>query len=212
MTYSPTETRLELSRLEVIASTLAAASAALVASYFGVNGTVIGAAVASVVATVGSAVYGHWLRRTHDRLRRRRGEPAEPRPYERISRPRLIRWSRVAAASLLVFTAAMGAVTAAELMAHRPLAALIADHPARSATSVGAVIAPREDATVRPTPAKTTGTSRRGRAAPPAPRLLTSPAPSPSASPVPRPLTPTPSASPSPQPVSGSPSPTLTGH
>ena len=47
------------------AGALAAVSAAVVASLFGVAGTVIGAAVASVVSTVGAALYGESLRRTN---------------------------------------------------------------------------------------------------------------------------------------------------
>ena len=43
------------------AGALAAVSAAVVASLFGVAGTVIGAAVASVVSTVGAALYVEYL-------------------------------------------------------------------------------------------------------------------------------------------------------
>ena len=65
--------RTGLSPLQVIAGGLAASSAAVVASFFGVAGTVIGAALASVVASVSAALYGESLRRTEERLRRLRG-------------------------------------------------------------------------------------------------------------------------------------------
>ena len=53
----------QLSALQVAAGALAAVSAAVIASFFGVAGTVIGAAVASVVSTVGAAVYTETMRR-----------------------------------------------------------------------------------------------------------------------------------------------------
>ncbi|MCF2526383.1 hypothetical protein [Yinghuangia soli] len=61
--------RIELSGVQVVASALAAVSSAFLLSKLGAAGTVIGAAIASVVATVGSAVYVHVFRRTGDQLR-----------------------------------------------------------------------------------------------------------------------------------------------
>jgi hypothetical protein len=61
--------RLELSPVQVIASVLAALTGALAASYLGVAGTIIGAAVVSFATTVGTAVYRYFLSRTKDRLR-----------------------------------------------------------------------------------------------------------------------------------------------
>ena len=54
--------RLNLTTSQVAASALAACSASIVASYLGVAGTVIGAAVGSVVATTGAAIWGHVFR------------------------------------------------------------------------------------------------------------------------------------------------------
>ncbi|HEX6238604.1 MAG TPA: hypothetical protein VFZ68_15490, partial [Acidimicrobiales bacterium] len=56
--------RLELSGTQVLASGLASLTAAVVASVFGVAGTVIGAAMVGVVWTLGSAVYRYWIGRT----------------------------------------------------------------------------------------------------------------------------------------------------
>lgn len=61
--------RLELSATQLIASALAAITATIAASYLGVSGTVVGAAVASVLTAIGNAVYGHSLRSTGDRVR-----------------------------------------------------------------------------------------------------------------------------------------------
>lgn len=61
--------RIGVSGIQVAASVMASVSAATVASYFGVAGTIIGAALFSVFATVGSAAYGLGLRRTQARLK-----------------------------------------------------------------------------------------------------------------------------------------------
>ncbi len=61
--------RIELSLTQVIAGVLATITAAVLASFLGVAGTMIGAAIASGATTVGGAVYNYSLRRTTDRLR-----------------------------------------------------------------------------------------------------------------------------------------------
>jgi len=61
--------RLNLTTSQVAASALAACCASIVASYLGVAGTVIGAAVGSVVATTGAAVYGHLFRTGGDKIK-----------------------------------------------------------------------------------------------------------------------------------------------
>jgi len=60
--------KLDVSGTQVCASTLASVSAAVVASVFGVTGTVVGAALVSIVATVGSAAYSHGIRQTSEKL------------------------------------------------------------------------------------------------------------------------------------------------
>jgi hypothetical protein len=64
----PRRDRMGVSGSQVAASVLASTSAAVVASFFGVAGTIIGAAVVSVIATIGTAAYGLGIRRTKDRL------------------------------------------------------------------------------------------------------------------------------------------------
>lgn len=61
--------RLNLTTSQVAASALAACCASIVASYLGVAGTVIGAAVGSVVATTGAAVWGHVFRTGGDKIK-----------------------------------------------------------------------------------------------------------------------------------------------
>lgn len=55
---------------QIVGSAAAAVSAALVASQLGVAGTLIGAAVASIVSTIAAAYYTSFATRTHDRVRR----------------------------------------------------------------------------------------------------------------------------------------------
>lgn len=61
--------RLDLSVAQVTASALAAVVGAVLASELGVYGTIIGAAVVSVGATTGGAVFQHVFRRTGEQLR-----------------------------------------------------------------------------------------------------------------------------------------------
>jgi hypothetical protein len=76
------KSRLDVNGTQLCASTLASVSAAVVSSVFGVTGTVIGAAVGSVLATTGTAFYSHGLRQTTAKL--------QQTPVVRLSR-----WSRI---------------------------------------------------------------------------------------------------------------------
>ena len=72
--------RLNLTTSQVAASALAACCASIVASYLGVAGTVIGAAVGSVIATTGAAIWGHLFRTGGDKIKQTllvNGEPVE---------------------------------------------------------------------------------------------------------------------------------------
>jgi hypothetical protein len=61
--------RFDMSGVQIAASVLAAISGAVLASYLGVAGTIIGTAVMSVAGTAGTAVYKHYLGRTAGRLK-----------------------------------------------------------------------------------------------------------------------------------------------
>jgi hypothetical protein len=61
--------RFNLSTIQVSAGILAALTGAIAASFLGVAGTLVGAAVGSLASTVGGEVYKHYLERTHERLR-----------------------------------------------------------------------------------------------------------------------------------------------
>ena len=55
------DTKFSLSATQIVASTAAAVTAALIGSHLGVAGTLVGAAIASIVSGVGAAIYGHSL-------------------------------------------------------------------------------------------------------------------------------------------------------
>jgi hypothetical protein len=73
----------QLSAVQVAASTLASVSAAVVASLFGVTGTVVGAGLVAVLSTTGSALYSVSMKRTSNQLRRAREQLLTARPPAR---------------------------------------------------------------------------------------------------------------------------------
>jgi len=125
---------------QVMAGALAAVTAALLGSTLGVAGTVLGAGLASVVSTVGAALYlrsiqrtGQGVRSVRERAVARAGTtavaPAEQPPNEgrpgeaaarrpppgRVGRPRLI------VGSVLAFALGMVVVTGVEWLRGEPL-------------------------------------------------------------------------------------------
>ena len=73
----PEKLKVVLSPAQVAASVLASISAAIVASYFGVAGTIIGTALASIFGTAGTAIYATGLKRTHAQLQHLRTVAAQ---------------------------------------------------------------------------------------------------------------------------------------
>jgi hypothetical protein len=153
---APEKPRVSLSATQVFAGALAAVSAAVLASFFGVAGTVIGAALVSVVSTVGSALYSASLNRTSEKLKKAREQlatrpvpasgdaptrelPAHLDPRRSPAPPRRrIRWPRVAAYAAAVFVLAMGIVTTIELIGRQPVSALVGGtDTSSSSTTIG---------------------------------------------------------------------------
>jgi hypothetical protein len=77
----------EISAAQVAGSALAAVSAAVIASFLGVGGTIIGAALGSIVASVGGAVYSHSFKRAGDRLGETRVLTVVTRPHHARALP-----------------------------------------------------------------------------------------------------------------------------
>jgi hypothetical protein len=130
----------ELRVSKLLAGGLAAISGAVIASRIGVEGTLTGAALTSIFVAVATALYSHSLTLAHGRMRRvlvrRPGGDADA--DQPSARP--IRWQRVAVAAAVVFVIAVGAITAAEAVAGRPLASLFGNRPRPGAsTSIGVV-------------------------------------------------------------------------
>jgi hypothetical protein len=139
--------RFRLSLVQLVASALAAVTAAVAGSYLGVNGTVIGAAVASVLSVAATALYSHSLQRTGERVRAvvpassrwippRPAAPVQPAP--RAGGPRRAPRTAVAAmAALAVFAAALAFLTGVEVVAGRPVSDLLAGKAASGTTVFG---------------------------------------------------------------------------
>ncbi len=132
---------------KLLAGALAAVSGAVVASFFGVEGTLIGAALGSLLVAPAETLYTHSLASAHTlarrSLRRRAGEQAGANEEGASkARPQAIRWRRVAVAALLAFGIAVGAITGVEAVARQPLASLFGSRSRQGAsTSVGMVVA-----------------------------------------------------------------------
>jgi hypothetical protein len=132
---------------KLLAGALAAVSGAVVASLFGIEGTLIGAALVSLLVAPAEALYTHSLASAHKVARRtllrRAGEQAGTR-QEATSQagPQPIRWQRVAVAAVVAFGIAVGAITGVEAVAKQPLASLVGSRPRPGAsTSLGVVVA-----------------------------------------------------------------------
>jgi hypothetical protein len=156
----------ELRVTNLLGGALAAISGAVVASFFGVFGTLAGAGVMSILMAVATVGYAHSLAATHQWLRRRlvRRAGGDTEPGTPPAQP--IRWQRVVLAAAVVFAIAIGAVTTVEPTAGRPLASLLGSQPPQGgSTSVGVVVgqsatraprAPGTSATSPPASAPTT--------------------------------------------------------
>jgi hypothetical protein len=143
---------------KLLAGALAAVSGAVVASFFGVEGTLIGAALVSMLVAPAEAVYTHSLASAHRVARRslvrrvgdQAGASEEAASEEAASgeegasegHPQPIRWQRVAVAAALAFGIAVVAITGVEAVANQPLASLVGTQPRQGgSTSVGVVVA-----------------------------------------------------------------------
>jgi hypothetical protein len=155
----------------LLASALAAVSGAVVASFFGIEGTLIGAALMSLLVAPAEALYSHSLASAHRVARRslvrRVGEQAgasEEAASEADPQP--IRWQRVAVAAVVAFGIAVAAITGVEAVAKQPLASLVGSRPRpEGSTSVGVVVVGADRSAppaTRPPATSTTSTSSSG--------------------------------------------------
>jgi hypothetical protein len=163
----------QLSVTQILASVLAAVTATFAASYFGVSGTIIGAALASVVTVVGNAVYSHSIQRTGERVRNAVPIPVwpplnaraatarhvPPAPPETAalpgSRGPVLGWRHAAVAAAGLFLVIAGIVTGIELAAGRPLANLVHDRSGSGTSLFGGSHPTSSTTPATPTPAAT---------------------------------------------------------
>jgi hypothetical protein len=147
---------------KTIAGVLAAVSAAVIGSFLGVAGTLIGAAVASLIGSVGTEIYHRSIDRGRKKIQGTFLAPAavgtppveaaaEEKPSE-PSTPRRIRWKRVAMVAGALFVLAMGTLTAAELVAGGSIADATSGGSGHSTTLDG-LFSDKSDKSEKPTPA-----------------------------------------------------------
>ncbi|MEO9138941.1 MAG: hypothetical protein ABI345_07720 [Jatrophihabitans sp.] len=154
--------RFGLSATQLTASAMAAITATFLASYLGVSGTIIGAAVASVATAIGNAVYGQSLRSTRDRVRVARVDPSSRSvlptiapgdsrdsdrsgdqdsppalPAPRPERPSPRVWTRLALVAAGVFASVLAVVTSVEILAGRPVTDLLRGESGSGTTLFG---------------------------------------------------------------------------
>jgi hypothetical protein len=142
--------RIQISLAQVAASSAAAVSAAVVCSFFGVAGTIIGTAITSMVATVGSALYAHSLRRTKSRLRKLHQAGAASPPLSEVLKTSQLQgrrwlsqlpWRGIGLGTAVVFVFSIGLVTVVEISAGKPLSALFGvSHSGNRGTTLGSVV------------------------------------------------------------------------
>ncbi|MDT5030737.1 MAG: hypothetical protein QOC94_908 [Actinoplanes sp.] len=144
---------------KILAGALAAVCAAVVGSFLGVAGTLIGAAVASVIGSVGTEIYERSLKHGARKLQTLAptfikapaavGTPAvaaatseDDLPSHTVPEParsQQIRWGRVAAAAGTVFVLSMAGIWLAEKGLGEPIAAAVGASGNTSGTTLGNV-------------------------------------------------------------------------
>ncbi|OIJ27325.1 hypothetical protein [Nocardioides luteus] len=139
------------------AGALAAVTSALLLSTLGAVGTLVGAAIGSVAATIGSNLYSQWLAKTHQKVtsaqalarwrsaglagvRSGSGPTAEPDTETAAAesgeaepvppwreRLRTLPWKRIALLSLAMFVVVVAVITTFELLAGRSVSSIVGD-------------------------------------------------------------------------------------
>lgn len=180
--------KVDVNVVQVVASALAAVSSAVLLSTVGVAGTLIGAAVGSVVATVAGAVYSYSLEASRSRVAaaaqlaasarvrrpgrdRTRQVPTDEQPEQPAQQAgpawretlAALPWARVALVAAGVFVAAMVVIVSFELIAGKPVSKLTngttGDRSGTSIPGLGGSDKPTRTPTETSSPAQTTGES-----------------------------------------------------
>jgi hypothetical protein len=167
---------------KVAAGTLAAVSAAVIGSFLGVAGTLIGAAVASVIGSVGTEVYQRSINKGAKKLQTlaptfikapaavgtpevaaatEEDAPAHTVAPEDLTEKRAeeqsgskLRWKPILAGAVVVFALAMGAIFAVEAIAGRSLAS-ISGNDSSGRSTIGVQVGDNDSSTPSPVPSET---------------------------------------------------------
>jgi hypothetical protein len=183
---------MEFNLTKILASALASITAAVAASRFGIDGTLIGAGLMSIIASVSTAFYSTTMKSTHAVAKKKLGRedqaadgeaaatPAEgtaddtpggedapapaPSPVDPSPRSRLawIKWERVAAAAVLIFVVSMGVITAVEALAKEPVSVLVGAERTGARTSIGGAFSSDDQDTSTPSDSSTSSTTPDG--------------------------------------------------
>jgi hypothetical protein len=187
-TASNAAPKFELSAVQLIAGCLAAVTAAVLASFFGVAGTIVGTALGSIVGTAGTAIYSHSIRRTRSRLH---GLASHDEAHSRPTWMHLTRanWLTIGVAAAIAFVIALAFITGVEARVHRTLAAVVAGKSdGNGTTSVGTFTGLDTQASPAGTTAPTSNPSPvTPVTAPTATPSTEQPTPSPASTPIPTP-------------------------
>lgn len=144
--HAPTAPKEPLSLTKVVAGALATVTATAALSYLGVAGTLVGAAVASVVTVVGNHLYSESIQRTRATLLARTTGPdgvrVHPGMQDRADRPSRRTFHLGSGRKMLlrivaVFVAVLSAVTVFELVVHKPLSEVVQGRPGHGTTVFG---------------------------------------------------------------------------
>jgi multisubunit Na+/H+ antiporter MnhF subunit len=149
---------------KTIAGVLAAVSAAVVGSFLGVAGTLAGAAIASIVGSVGTEVYRKFITRSQKKIvatfvtapaavgtpavaAAADETPSQPEPVgpdetaeAAPTPPRKMRWGRVAMVATSIFVLAIGVLTAFELISGKTAADAVTGHNSGATSTVGSLV------------------------------------------------------------------------
>ena len=168
--HAPDQVRSGIDIPKTIAGALAAVCAAVIGSFLGVAGTLVGAAVASIIGSVGTEIYHRYLNKGAQKLRTLAapafikapaavGTPAvaAASKYESPSHTvpesalRGIRWGRVAMVAGALFVLAMGTLTAVELITGKSVATVVGNGTGAK-TTIGGLLDPGKHTNPAPTP------------------------------------------------------------
>jgi hypothetical protein len=155
--HAPDQVRSGIDIPKTIAGALAAVCAAVIGSFLGVAGTLVGAAVASIIGSVGTELYQRSLRKGAKKLQTLAptfvkapaaiGTPQvaaateEESPSHTVPPKRQIRWARVAMVAGALFVLAMGSLTVAELITGKSVASTVGNGT-KATTTFGGLFNP----------------------------------------------------------------------